>query len=156
MYKRQTLNTSSINKSNNTDDSGIQTTPKSNRENKNNDNGVSFTDDEIESLLTPVQSKQEIGKDEKIMNMLQLILEQQSIKFEIQNHNFNELKNEIQELNKCVESTAGTIRTSLNKLEQSVERMGVHAMKTEKNKTNENCSDKCKNTIPDKELINMC
>ena len=30
---------------------------------------------------------------------------------------------------------------------------------TEKNKTNENCSDKCKNMIPEKELINdnnMC
>ena len=36
----KTLNTSSINESNNTDDSGIQTTPKSNRENKNNDNEV--------------------------------------------------------------------------------------------------------------------
>ena len=27
-------------------------------------------------------------------------------------------------------------------------------MSTEKNKTNENCNDKCENAIPDKELIN--
>ena len=96
-----------------TDDSGIQTTPKSNRENKSNDNGVSLTGDKIESLATPVQSKQEIDKDEKVMNMLQLILEQQSIKllsdsdakFNIQNNKFDELKNEIQEINKRCENT---------------------------------------------------
>ena len=70
-----------------------------------NNTEVSFTGGKIESLLTPVQSKQEIGKDEKIMNMLQLILEQQSIKFEIQNHNFNELKNDIQEINRRWENT---------------------------------------------------
>ena len=44
-----------------TDDSGIQITPKSNRENnKSNDDEVSFTDnntDNTESQLTPVQNK---------------------------------------------------------------------------------------------------
>ena len=83
------------------------------------------------------------NKDEKVMNMLQLILEQQSIKFnEVQsnsdakfnmqnsiiNNKFDELKSEIQELNKCLEKNNEIIRTSLNKLEQSVERMGVHVL----------------------------
>ena len=83
-----------------------------------------------------------------------MCIRDRSIKFEIQNHNFNELKNDIQEMNECCKNTHETIMASLNKLEQSVERMGVHAMKTEKNKTNENCNDKCENMIPEKELIN--
>ena len=89
----KTTNISNTNESNSTDDSGVQVTPKLSRESKNN-NEVSFTDDKIESLSTPVQNKQEIDRDEKVMNMLQLILEQQSIKFEIQNNKFDEQKNE--------------------------------------------------------------
>ena len=72
------------------------------------------------------------------------------IKLDRQSRDINELKNEIQEMNKHVENNNEIIRSSLNKLEQSVERMEVVAMNTEKNKTNENYSDKCKNTIPDK------
>ena len=46
-------------------------------------NEVSFTDDKIGRLSTPVRNKQEVDNNDKVMNMLQLILEQQSIKFEI-------------------------------------------------------------------------
>ena len=76
--------------------------------------------------------------------MLQLLLEQNKerksdsdAKFNIQNsiinNKFVELKSEIQEMNKCLENTNTIIRTSLNKLEQNIERMGVHVMNTNKN-----------------------
>ena len=57
-------------------------------------------------------------------------------------------------MNKCFENNNETIRTSLNKLEQSVERMGVHVMSTDKSKINKNCNDMCQSVILDKELIN--
>ena len=64
-----------------------------------------------------VYKRQEIDKEEKVMNMLQLILEQQSIKFEIQNHNFNELKNDIQEINRRCENTKVECTDKINQVE---------------------------------------
>ena len=46
----------------------------------------------IEHQSTPIQNKQTVDTNEKVMNMLQLILEQQSsfdAKFDVQNSNFN-------------------------------------------------------------------
>ena len=90
------------------------------------------------------------------ISMLNKFSEQKSdsdAKFNVLKNQNNELKNEIQELNKCLENNNEIIRTNLNKLEQSVERMGVHVMSINKSKTNENCNDKCKNMLPEKELI---
>ena len=77
----------------------------------------------------------------EVMSMLQLLLEQNKemksdsdARFNMQNsiinNKFDELKSEMQELNKCLENTHETIKNSLNKLEQSVERMGVHVLRT--------------------------
>ena len=75
-------------------------------------------------------------------------------KFNIQNNKLDELKNDIQEMNKRLENTNETIRTNLNKLEHSIERMGVVVMNPNKNNTNENYNDMCKNVVLDEELTN--
>ena len=58
----------------NTDDSGIQTTPKSNRESKINNNEVSFTDNKTESQSTPVQGKKSDDSYE-MFKMIQTMLD---------------------------------------------------------------------------------
>ena len=56
--------------------------------------------------------------------------------------NFDELINDVQEKNKCLENTNEIIRNNLNKLEQS------------KSNTNENCNDMCRNVVLDEESTN--
>ena len=55
-------------------------------------------------------------------------------------------------MNKRFEKNNEIIKSSLNKLEQSTERMGVDVMTTNKSNTNENYNDMCKNVALDKEL----
>ena len=102
----------------------------------------------IRDRSTPVQGKKSDDSYE-MFKMIQTMLdmkfsEQKSdsdAKFNIQNNKFDELKNEIQEINRR-KNTNEIIRTSLNKLEHSVERMGVVVMNPNKNNTNENYNDK--------------
>ena len=59
------MNVTKTNESNNTDDSGIQTTPKSNRENKNNNNEVSFIDENVAAQSTPSTTRtKELSMDD--------------------------------------------------------------------------------------------
>ena len=147
-----------------------------------NNEEVSFTDSnaeitesklmkDVEHQSTPIQSKKSDDNYE-MFKMIQTMLEMDRIsmlnkfseqksefnelnkRFDSNDNRFDELKNDINEINRRCKNTHETIKNSLSKLEQSVERMEVVVMNPKKNKTNENCSDKCKNMIPDKELTN--
>ena len=103
-------------------DEGIHSTPI---QNKNSDDNNMMT-----YLCSMVCSMKE--SSDKQQAMLELKFSEQKsdsdAKFNVLKNQNNELKNEIQELNKCLEKNNEIIRTNLNKLEQSVERMGVHVM----------------------------
>ena len=115
-----------------TDDSGIQITPKLSRESKTNDNEVSFTDNKTESKVmkdieyqsTPIQNKQTVDNND-VMNMLQLILEQQSMKFNEQNKfdtKFDELKVDINNVKNKRVSQCNELKRDMEKVVESVEK----------------------------------
>ena len=75
-------------------------------------------------MLSIILNKLEKMNDklfEKINNKLDSRFDNNDIKLDRQSREINELKYEIQEINKSCKSTHETIMTSLNKLEQSVE-----------------------------------
>ena len=90
----------------------------------------------------------------KMNSSINVKFDVQNSKFDEQKNSFDELKTHMNEINKRFENTNEIIRTSLNKLEQSIERMGVGVMNTNKSNTNENYNDVCKNVVLDKELTN--
>ena len=112
--------------SNVTEDSGVQLTPTSTKYN------AQFNSDVMSMLQLLLEQNKEMKSDTNIKynELLEQNKERKSdsdAKFNMQNsiinNKFDELKSEIQELNKCCKNTHETIMTSLNKLEQSVERM---------------------------------
>ena len=66
--------------------------------------------------------------------------------FEVQDNKFNELKNDIKEINKNVEKTNEIFTSNVSKLERNIERMGVWVINTGKSNTNENNGDICINS----------
>ena len=90
-------------------------------------------------------------KFDELKNEMQEFKSSINKKLDIQNEKFDELKSEIQEINKHLESTNQTIRTSLNKLEQSVEKLGDNVLSI----TNINNDERMKDVVSNSENDNV-
>ena len=100
----------------------VHSTPVTNRKAEENDM--------MKYLCSMVCSMKESSDKQQAMLELKFneIKSDSDAKFNIQNDKFEELKYEIKEIKKHLESTNETVRTSLNKLEQSVEKLGDNVL----------------------------
>ena len=88
-----------------------------------------------------------VKKDDsyEMFKMIQAMLEKQNdninSRFDTNESNFNEIRDEIKQINKCFEKTNETIEIKFNELEQSIERMGVWRIDTGKCNKNKKCRE---------------
>ncbi len=121
----KTMNTSSTNETDSTEDSGIQVTPTSTKYNKVDNDMMSIILNQFNEL-----NKRFDSNDKRFDNRfdeLKSEIHKQKVKY---GNNFSELKNHINEINKNVDKTNEIFTSNVSKLEQNIERMGVWVINT--------------------------